>query len=71
MADHMGFGTAALALDRLKGHANSYKSASESEILLTRLQSINEYQQSLNQMAENAPSNITFSKKEYIIDGKP
>ena len=43
MADHMGFGTAAQALNRLKGHANSYKIASESEILLTRLQSINEY----------------------------
>ena len=22
-------------------------------------------------MAENAPSNITFSKKEYFLDGKP
>ena len=39
----MGFGTAAQALDRLKGHANSYKFASESEILVTRLESINEY----------------------------
>ena len=35
MADYMGFGTAALALNRLKGHAISYKKASESEILLT------------------------------------
>ena len=67
----MGFGTAAQALNRLKGHANSYKSASEREILLTRLQSIDEYQQSLNQIAETAPSNITFSKKEYTLDGKP
>ena len=59
----MGFGTAALAMNRLKGYAYSYKSASESEILMTRLQSIDEFQQSLNQMAENAPSNITFSEK--------
>ena len=48
-----------------------YNVSSHSEFLETKFELIDEYQATLNQTAENDPSNITFSNKTYLLDGKP
>ena len=68
-ADNLKFGAAALALDQLRQYADDYEAASKSEFLTTQFEMIDEYQENLNDTAQNNPSNLTFSDKNF--DDKP